>query len=113
MDEEGLFELENQLDIPYHLRFYQNKGNIGEKIMKLIACDNCGSMIALGWQPHGCTCGNITGHYRDSVHAEITVKNKETSRVIGIENGVRFGRQPYGRCFVIQWEDAHLTVKEA
>jgi hypothetical protein len=80
--------------------------------MKLLACDQCGAVVPLHWVVKGCTCGNIKGRYKDNLIAEVTVCNKETSRVIGFENGVRFGNQPYGQCFIIDWNNSHLIMKE-
>jgi len=81
--------------------------------MKLICCDLCHAVIPLGYKYKWCKCKNIGGKYhRDGVIAEIKVGDQTTSRVLGLQNGVRYGHKKVGECWIINWFDDHLIVKD-
>lgn len=79
--------------------------------MKLIACDECHDVVVLKKEQRSCECGNISGRYTDNISVEITVKDKKTSRVLGLINDVRFGKVERGEAFTIRWDNPVIIVK--
>lgn len=76
-------------------------------------CDLCHSVVF----PHGiqsCKCGNIKGAYslNDRRTVIVAVKDKSSSRIIGIPNGVRYGLVDRHECWVIPWNDEYVKVVE-
>lgn len=79
--------------------------------MKLIACDLCLAVIPLGYRMRSCLCENIKGKYlKDGRKVEIYVKDMGTSRILGLQNSVRFGFEKQGEAWVIDFDD--WTVKK-
>lgn len=60
--------------------------------MKLLACDKCHAVVQLIQKRiKSCKCGNIKGKYIDKRNIQVIVKNKKTSRILGLQNQVRYG----------------------
>ena len=68
--------------------------------MKLACCDKCHDVFKLQKYLQFCRCGNISGNYVDNLKAEIYRKDKISCRVIGVENGVRYGLKERGEVWV-------------
>ena len=81
--------------------------------MKLIVCDYCDKVIILTRRKKSCRCGNISGKYcQDGLHAKIWVRSKSFSRVLGIENSVRYGAKQKGDVWIIKWDDSRIKVRD-
>lgn len=78
--------------------------------MKLIVCDLCHDVVQLKYDLKSCACGNIRGMYTDKRNVEIHVKDESKSRILGLENTVRYGIIKRGVVFVIKFTD--ITVKK-
>jgi len=82
--------------------------------MKIICCDICDDVRKLNYDIKTCTCGNIGGYYlKDGRNAEIHLRDEDsfkTSRVIGVPNGVRYGKIREGNCWVFFWYDPYLYI---
>ena len=61
-------------------------------------CNDCGELVVTekvgrwSW----CLCGNIGGKYVDNVKFQVAIKNKNSARVLGMENGVLHGLKDRG-----------------
>lgn len=83
--------------------------------MKIIVCDLCDDVIKLKYDFQYCSCFNIGGRYlrEDGRTVEIELKDNDSfknSRVIGVPNGVRYGKYREGTCWVFHWYDPYLHV---
>lgn len=67
--------------------------------MKLIACKKCKDVIGLDYENRSCKCGLSGGRYNEDGD---TVTVTGPCRVIGMENGVRYGMVARGECFLIR-----------
>lgn len=79
--------------------------------MKLIVCDLCHDVVQLKYEMRSCACENIKGNYIDNTNVEIHVKDDSKSRILGIDNRVRYGKiEQGGRVWVIKFNNE--TVKK-
>jgi len=82
--------------------------------MKLIVCDLCRLVVPLGYRIKHCRCGNIKGKYLkgdpEGRRIVIYVKDMGTSRILGLDNRVRFNFKKRGKCWIIDFDD--WTVKK-
>lgn len=65
--------------------------------MKLIVCDRCHDIIALDYGERRCKCGDSGGQYLNHLLVEVG----GPCRVLGIENGLRYGTMKRAEAWVI------------
>lgn len=80
--------------------------------MKLLVCDKCYSVVQLRYKVRSCECGNIKGKYIDKSNIEVTVKDKKTSRILGLHNLVRYGLVKERNAWVIPFNNKTVTIKK-
>lgn len=81
--------------------------------MKLLACDKCHAVIKLELgKIKSCKCGNIKGKYVDDKNIVVLVKDKEHSRILGLQNSVRYGLKERGEAWIIPFDNETVTLKE-
>ena len=78
--------------------------------MKLLACDLCHSVVPLTKRLKSCRCKNISGKYLDQKNIIIYVRDKNSCRVIGLSNAVRYGLIKEGCAWIIDFNDP--TIKK-
>lgn len=79
--------------------------------MKVICCDSCQAFIPLNYDWQACECEAIRGRYeKDGRHVKVVTRNKRRTRVIGVENCVRYGMKVRGDSWKIKWDDKRLEV---
>lgn len=81
--------------------------------MKLLACDDCHAMVQLVQKRiKSCKCGNIKGKYTDKRNIKVWVKDKKRSRILGLQNQVRYGWIKEGKAWIIPFDNERVTLKE-
>lgn len=80
--------------------------------MKFLFCDKCNEGFSLGYESQSCRCGNAIGRYINSRVVEVSIKNPEKARVIGVVNSVIHGRVQKGEAFVIPYDNECVILKE-
>lgn len=78
--------------------------------MKLLACDRCHSVVPLTKRLKSCRCKNIKGKYINQKEIVVYVKNKNSSRILGLDNAVRYGFIKEGRVWIIDFNNP--TIKK-
>jgi hypothetical protein len=62
--------------------------------VKLLCCSKCHDVIKPRYEWVWCNCKNIGGcYYKDGKNFFVSRKDKSSSRVIGVDNKVRYGLQ--------------------
>lgn len=81
--------------------------------MKLLACDKCHAVVPLTRKEiRSCECGNIKGWYIDKRNIEVWVKDKKHSRILGLQNQVRYGWMVRGETWIIPFDNETVTIRE-
>ena len=81
--------------------------------MKLIVCDFCQDVVVLKYEKRSCRCEAISGKYLgDGRHVEITSRNLKRTRVLGLQNSVRYGIKTQGEVWVISWGNPVIKIKK-
>jgi len=84
-----------------------------ETKMKLLACNKCHAVVQLVQKRiKRCKCGNIKGRYIDKRNIEIWVQDKNSSRILGLQNQVRYGWIKEGKVWIIPFDNKTVTLKE-
>jgi hypothetical protein len=81
--------------------------------MKLLACDKCHAVVQLVQKRiKSCKCGNIRGKYTDKRNIKVIVKDKKSSRILGLDNWVRYGFKKESKVWIIPFDNETVTLKE-
>lgn len=81
--------------------------------MKLLACDLCIAVVPLTHGERSCSCGNVCGRYLpNDDDIEVQVRDRQSARIIGLPNDVRYGRSTKDWCYVIPWDAPKIHHRE-
>jgi len=68
--------------------------------MKLACCDKCHDVFKLTFRLKHCKCKNISAKHVDAVKAVVYRKDRDTCRILGVENSIRYGYHERGEVWI-------------